>query len=90
MKSKYEQAKSGKWIWPKRRGYKMICCDCGLVHKIDFALDHKSRILVRFWRDKRATAAIRREARKRRDKRLSNVAGYLSSYYATQDVKEQG
>lgn len=24
------------WIQPTMNGYKMACCDCGLVHDIDF------------------------------------------------------
>jgi hypothetical protein len=27
------------WIRPKRRGYRMACCDCGLVHEVNFRLD---------------------------------------------------
>ncbi len=26
------------WIRPKRRGYLMGCCDCGLIHELDFAV----------------------------------------------------
>ena len=25
-----------EWINPKKRGYLMKCCDCGLVHEIEF------------------------------------------------------
>lgn len=25
-----------KWTRPVMRGYKMACCDCGLVHEFDF------------------------------------------------------
>lgn len=28
---KYEEPKEGEWIRPIKRGYKMACCDCGLV-----------------------------------------------------------
>lgn len=24
------------WIQPVKRGYLMACCDCGLVHRMDF------------------------------------------------------
>lgn len=27
-----------EWIRPKRRGYLMGCCDCGLIHEMDFAV----------------------------------------------------
>ena len=33
---KYKPAKNGELIRPKKTGYKMMCCDCGLVHKINF------------------------------------------------------
>jgi hypothetical protein len=25
-----------RWLQPVRRGYLMACCDCGLVHRLDF------------------------------------------------------
>lgn len=25
-----------EWNSPKMKGYKMQCCDCGLIHEIDF------------------------------------------------------
>lgn len=35
-----EEGKDGwtEWIQPVRKGYKMGCCDCGLVHLLDFRL----------------------------------------------------
>ena len=35
-KTKYPALKDGEWVWPKMSGYKMECCDCGLIHKLDF------------------------------------------------------
>lgn len=32
----FEKPKAGDWIRPVPRGYKAACCDCGLVHRIDF------------------------------------------------------
>lgn len=26
------------WIFPRRGGYRMMCCDCGLVHELQFRL----------------------------------------------------
>jgi hypothetical protein len=34
--TEYQQADSDVWIKPVMSGYKMKCCDCGLVHEIDF------------------------------------------------------
>jgi hypothetical protein len=56
---KYDRPKAGEWVYPVRRGYKMACCDCGLVHKLDFRV-RKGRIEFRVFRDNRATAAMRR------------------------------
>lgn len=58
----YEKIKAGEWLRPKRRGYKMQCCDCGLVHRLDFRV-RGGRAEFRAYRDNRATAAIRRTAR---------------------------
>jgi hypothetical protein len=48
-----------EWIQPIRRGYKMACCDCGLVHVIDFRM-RKGQIQFRARRDNRATGQRRR------------------------------
>ena len=53
-----------KWIRPIKRGYKMACCDCGLVHRMNFKhipYGDGRKILFRAERDERATAAVRRE-----------------------------
>ena len=33
---KYKVLKDGEWVRPVMKGYKMMCCDCGLVHDMDF------------------------------------------------------
>lgn len=61
--SKYDNPKAGEWIRPVRRGYKMACCDCGLVHVLDFRLTKwgkGKKIWFRAFRNNRSTAAIRR------------------------------
>ena len=35
---KFPPVKSGEWVQPKRRGYLMQCCDCGLIHRLNFRL----------------------------------------------------
>lgn len=65
---KYQQVKSGEIVQPRMKGYKLCCCDCGLVHVFTFiVVKHGRGYKVRFTaeRDARATAAIRREKRKR-------------------------
>lgn len=60
----YEHFEPGEWVLPIRRGYKMSCCDCGLVHTLDFRV-RKGRAQFCVFRDDRATAAVRRECRKK-------------------------
>lgn len=33
---KYQQVYDGQWVRPVMNGYRMMCCDCGLVHELDF------------------------------------------------------
>lgn len=35
---RYQKTKDGQWIRPKMKGWKMKCCDCGLVHRFNFRL----------------------------------------------------
>ena len=56
---KYEEPKEGEWVQPVRKGYKLCCCDCGLVHSLDFRVKN-GKIQFRAFRDNRATGQIRR------------------------------
>ena len=56
---KYQQTHDGEWVAPLMRGYRMKCCDCGLVHRFDFRIVGR-RVLFRAFRQARATAAARR------------------------------
>lgn len=59
MSGSYEKIKPGEWLRPKRKGYKAMCCDCGLVHRLDFRVV-EGRAEFRAYRDNRATAVARR------------------------------
>lgn len=59
MSRQYPQVKAGEWVQPDRKGYKMRCCDCGLVHRMEFRVYHR-HIQLRAWRDERAMAQVRR------------------------------
>jgi len=59
----YPSVAAGEWVQPIRHGYRMRCCDCGLVHRLQFRIEG-DRVQFRAWRDNRATAAIRRKRRK--------------------------
>lgn len=49
------------WIHPLP-GYKMACCDCGLVHNLQFRIDDAAQINFRAQRNVRSTAQMRRHS----------------------------
>jgi len=57
--ARYPEVQSGQWVQPVRKGYKMACCDCGLVHRVNFRLKG-GRIQLQAFRDNRATGQKRR------------------------------
>ncbi len=58
--AKYPRPKDGEWIQPVRKGYRMACCDCGLVHTLNFRI-HKGRIQFQAERNNRSTGQMRRK-----------------------------
>jgi hypothetical protein len=59
----YQKPKAMQWISPVMKGYKLACCDCGLVHRIDFKVIRWGRghkVLFRADRLPRSTAMVRR------------------------------
>jgi hypothetical protein len=56
---RYPRARDGDWIQPRRHGYRLMCCDCGLVHVVNFRLK-AGRIQFQAFRHPGATAASRR------------------------------
>ena len=49
------------WIYPIMEGYKFCCCDCGLVHEMEFRVSSDyDRVEFRVRRDNRSTGQIRR------------------------------
>lgn len=52
--SKYPTIIEGKkdgfsdWIKPKMKGYRMACCDCGLVHDLDFKVVKQTKIIKKY------------------------------------------
>jgi hypothetical protein len=40
---RYKEISDGEWVAPRRRSYFMKCCDCGLVHKMNFKLIKRGR-----------------------------------------------
>ena len=62
--AKYPDVKAGKWVNPVQEGYKMACCDCGLVHRLDFRII-RNQVQFRAWRDNRATGQVRRHIKRK-------------------------
>jgi hypothetical protein len=58
-KSVYKHLTEGEWERPLHRGYRLACCHCGLVHKVDFRIVNRE-VQFRVHIDERATAAMRR------------------------------
>lgn len=69
MGRRYPQVYENEWVRPVRRNYRMRCCDCDLIHVIDFKLipyGSGKKVIFRARRDNRATAAARAAKRKRK------------------------
>ena len=64
--TKYYRLGHNEWIEPTRTGHHG-CCDCGLVHEVDFKITTAGRKIpkleMRWRRDERATAAMRKAKR---------------------------
>lgn len=70
MKKKIDFYKVPKneWQMPIMKGYKMACCDCGLVHRMDFkVIDNDTqkpikngRVLLRAKRHETLTKQLRK------------------------------
>lgn len=56
---RFDRPKALEWVQPVRKGYKLACCDCGLVHSLDFRVV-KRRVQFRADRNERSTALSRR------------------------------
>jgi hypothetical protein len=58
----YDVIPYGEWTRPRMRNFREQCCDCGLIHRLDFRIvDDKVEFRTR--RDDRAIAAARRTFR---------------------------
>ncbi len=55
---RYKQTIDGDWVRPIRKGYRVACCDCGLVHVINIRV-RKNLVEYQVFRDNRATARRR-------------------------------
>ena len=55
----YDVISYGEWTRPRMKDFREQCCDCGLIHRLDFRIVD-GRVEFRMRRDDRATAAARR------------------------------
>jgi hypothetical protein len=55
----YPEVNANEWVQPVKKNYKMACCDCGLIHELDFRIV-KNRVQFRARRNNRATGQFRR------------------------------
>lgn len=65
MSRKYKKLKDGEgievsFVGGKSGIVKLGCCDCGLIHRMAFAIEPNGNLGIAMARDKRATAAARR------------------------------
>ena len=59
-KRDYYHVTDGEWITVPKRGYKEQCCDCGLIHRMNFKINAKGGIDIQTFRDNRATGGARK------------------------------
>lgn len=65
---KIEQVFDGDWIEPTpQKGHKMVCCDCGLVHTINFRVV-KGKVQFQPFRNEKATYNKRRNKKHKNQK----------------------
>lgn len=60
---KRKQLYANEWEEPIQRGYKLECCDCGLVHTMDFKVvvkNGKFHLTFRARRNERETKLARK------------------------------
>jgi hypothetical protein len=55
----YEQIYDGEWFRWNWKGNMNMCCDCRLVHSLEFKVKD-GHLWMRCWRDGRATGGARR------------------------------
>jgi len=50
MNQRWYDRKEGEWFALRREGYRIGCCDCGLVHRLRIRI-RGNRIEMAAWRD---------------------------------------
>lgn len=66
---KYTQVYDGEWIEPTPQfGHKLACCDCGLIHTVNFRVV-KGKVQFQAFRNNKATSG-RRRSKKHKNQKL--------------------
>jgi hypothetical protein len=76
-RSSYDEIGYGEWTRPRMRDFREQCCDCGLIHRLDFRIvDAKGRSLPssRTKGRSRPSSRLHVEFRTRRDDRATAAA----------------
>jgi len=81
MSKLYPQRYDGEWITVKNGFHRFRCCDCGLVHQINFRA-RKGKVEFQPFRDNRATGQSRRY------KKIALKTGERKTSISRQKVKE--
>jgi hypothetical protein len=61
----YDQVVEGEWHAIYMRGFRSACCDCGLVHRVNYRRKGGD-LQMQVFRDERATAQVRGAKRRHR------------------------
>lgn len=51
MSDPYQDWADGQWHEPIHDGYLAVCCDCGLVHRVDFKVRDGEQVQMRVFRE---------------------------------------
>ena len=57
----YQQVIEGEWFTPRKRGWRMACCHCGLVHRVNFRVNAHGQVQMQVYIDGPATGGKRRK-----------------------------
>ena len=82
----YKKLYEGEWVEPVIEGYKLCCCDCGLVHEVEFRVVD-GQVQFRAYRDNRATGQVRRHLKTRSSHR--GVCAFLRDAISTGMLDER-
>ncbi len=63
--SEYHHLTDGEWFRPPMKGFREQCCDCQLIHRVNFRIKD-GRVEFQAFRDGCATGGARSSSKKRK------------------------